>query len=197
MRQPPSKQADSGRIMACKPLEMPFTSAANMARPGARWLICWLLLAACSDLTRPGLDRGAPAGAAATAPSTSGPQRSAAGAATGNAPVAADTREITASHILVGFGGSSRTRPTVTRTKGEARQRADELLARLRGGSDFAELARAESDSPSAARGGDLGSFSAQRMEPKFAAAAFALGVGETSAVVETPFGFHIIKRTK
>ncbi|MET0413403.1 MAG: peptidylprolyl isomerase [Polyangiaceae bacterium] len=169
-----------------------------MARPGARWLICWLPLAACSDLTRPGLHRGAPAGAAiAAAPSPSGPQRSAAGAATGNAPVAADTREITASHILVGFGGSSRARPTVTRTKDEARQRADELLAQLRAGSDFAQLARAESDSPSATRGGDLGSFSAQRMEPKFAAAAFALAAGETSAVVETPFGFHIIKRTK
>ncbi|MET0410669.1 MAG: peptidylprolyl isomerase [Polyangiaceae bacterium] len=169
-----------------------------MARPGARWLICWLPLAACSDLTRPGLQRGAPAGAAiAAAPAPSGPQRSEAGAATGNAPVAADTREITASHILVGFGGSSRARPTVTRTKDEARQRADELLARLRAGSDFAQLARAESDSPSAARGGDLGSFSAQRMEPKFAAAAFALAAGETSAVVETPFGFHIIKRTK
>lgn len=111
--------------------------------------------------------------------------------------LAADAREITASHILVGFGGSSRTRPTVTRTKDEARQRAEELLTRLRGGSDFAELARSESDSPAAARGGDLGSFTAQRMEPTFAAAAFALGPGETSGVVETPFGFHIIKRTK
>jgi NIMA-interacting peptidyl-prolyl cis-trans isomerase 1 len=198
-RQPPSKQADNGRIMACKPLEMPFTSGAIMARPGARWLICWLpLAAACSDLTRPGLDRGAsPSAAMAAAPAPSGSQRSAAGAATGSAPVVADAREITASHILVGFGGSSRTRPTVTRTKDEARQRADELLARLRAGSDFAELARAESDSPSAPRGGDLGSVTAQRLEPTFAAAAFALEPGETSAVVETPFGFHIIKRTK
>jgi parvulin-like peptidyl-prolyl isomerase len=169
-----------------------------MARPGARWLISWLpLLAACSDLTRPALDRrGAPpVVASAAAPSPSALERTAA-TPQGVAP-AADAPEISASHILVGYGGSNRVRPTVTRTKDEARQRADELLARLRGGSDFAELARAESDSPSAARGGDLGSFSAGRMESTFAAAAFALRPGETSGVVETPFGFHIIKRTK
>jgi hypothetical protein len=170
-----------------------------MARPGARWLICWLpLVAACSDLTRPGVDRGASPGAAlAPPPLPSSPQRPGAGVATGEAPVAADTREMTASHILVGFGGSSRARPTVTRTKDEARQRAVELLAKLREGSDFAELARAESDSPSAARGGDLGRFTAERMEPTFAAAAFALAPGEISGVVETPFGFHIIKRSE
>lgn len=186
--------------MACNRLEMPFTSAATMARPGARWLISWLpLLAACSDLTRPALDRGA-APTATTGTTVSAPntvERAAAGAARQGSAPAADTREITASHILIGYGGSNRIRATVTRTKEEARQRADELLARLRGGGDFAELARAESDSPSAARGGDLGSFSAGRMESTFAAAAFALGPGETSGVVETPFGFHIIKRTK
>lgn len=185
--------------MACNSREMPFTSGPSMARPGARWLMYWLpLAAACSDLTRPRVDERSQADvASAAALPSSALQHAAPGALAGPAAAAVDAQEITASHILVSFGGSSRARPTVTRTKDEARQRADELLARLRGGSDFAELARAESDGPSAARGGDLGTFSAQRMEPAFAKAAFALGPGETSGIVETPFGFHIIKRTK
>ena len=169
-----------------------------MPRPGARWLIFWLPLAiACSDLTRPAPQRGA-AAASATPPAPAAPPP---GELAPSAPVntlaaAADT-EISASHILIAFAGSTRGRATVTRTKDEARARAEELLSRLRAGADFGELARAESDSPSAPRAGDLGSFSARRMEPAFAAAAFKLTPGETSAVVETPFGFHIIRRTK
>jgi parvulin-like peptidyl-prolyl cis-trans isomerase-like protein len=169
-----------------------------MARPGARWLIWWLpLAAACSDLTRPPLAKSGPPGSASAAAPVPGVAQPPTPRVAPAVAAAADSREITASHILIGYGGSSRARPTVSRTKQEARQRADELLAELRSGSDFAQLARAESDSPSAARGGDLGSFSAQRMEPTFSAAAFALGPGEISGVVETPFGFHIIKRTK
>jgi peptidyl-prolyl cis-trans isomerase C/peptidyl-prolyl cis-trans isomerase SurA len=169
-----------------------------MLQPGARWLIFWLPFAvACSELTRPAPDRASAPAADAPAPAASAAGSAAALPKLPPAIAGADSAEISASHILIAYRGSTRGRATATRTKEEARKRADDLLARLRDGADFAELARAESDSPSAPRGGDLGSFTSKRMEPIFAAAAFALAPGETSGVVETPFGFHIIKRTK
>jgi peptidyl-prolyl cis-trans isomerase D len=79
--------------------------------------------------------------------------------------------------------------------KAEARKKAEGLLARAKGGADFAELARKQSDDPgSATKGGDLGLFSRGQMVPPFEAAAFALEPGQLSEVVESPFGFHVIK---
>ena len=66
----------------------------------------------------------------------------------------------------------------------------------LESGGDFAALARQHSDCGSAQAGGDLGAFGRGQMVKAFEEAAFALGVGDTSVVVETPFGFHIIRRT-
>jgi peptidyl-prolyl cis-trans isomerase C len=77
-----------------------------------------------------------------------------------------------------------------------ARARAREILGRLRGGEDFAALARQHSQDGSAERGGDLGYFARGRMTPNFERAAFALPVGKLSDVVETPFGYHLIKVT-
>lgn len=78
----------------------------------------------------------------------------------------------------------------------EARERAQALLERLREGEDFAELAEAESQDPgSAAQGGDLGFFGRGDMVPEFEEVAFALeDDGQLSEVVQSPFGFHIIK---
>ncbi len=87
--------------------------------------------------------------------------------------------QVEASHILV-----------------EDEETGQELLARLEDGDDFAELAREYSTCPSAARGGDLGWFGRGRMVPEFEEAAFALEVGETSGLVKTDFGFHIISVT-
>lgn len=61
-------------------------------------------------------------------------------------------------------------------------------------GADFAELAQKYSQDQAAAKGGDLGYFTRDRMIPAFADAAFALKAGETSELVRTPYGFHIIK---
>lgn len=71
------------------------------------------------------------------------------------------------------------------------------LKARLEAGEDFATLAAAESDCPSKARGGDLGFFGRGMMVAPFEEAAFNLGVGEISDVVETQFGYHLIKLTE
>ena len=64
-------------------------------------------------------------------------------------------------------------------------------------GEDFAALATELSEGPSGPKGGDLGFFSRERMVPPFAEAAFALKPGETSDVVQTRFGFHVIKVEK
>ena len=77
-----------------------------------------------------------------------------------------------------------------------ARQKAADLLAQLKNGADFAELAKAESADPgSAARGGDLGQFGRGKMVPEFEKAVFALEKpGDFADVVESQFGLHIIQ---
>lgn len=77
----------------------------------------------------------------------------------------------------------------------EARNRAEDLVKRIRAGESFADLAREYSgDSGSAKEGGDLGLFGKGVMEPAFETAAFAMAEGEVSDPVRTDFGFHIIK---
>src|SRR2546422_11381152 len=79
--------------------------------------------------------------------------------------------------------------------KAAARKKAEELLAKVKAGADFAALAKETSQDPgSGAKGGDLGLFPRGRMTPAFEEAAFALQAGGVSDVVETPFGFHVIK---
>jgi len=104
---------------------------------------------------------------------------------------------VTVRHLLVSHADSDQAPPGVTRTREEARARCEELRARIRDGEGFVELVQAESDGPSAPRGGDLGRFGRGTMVGAFEEVAFALPVGGISDVVETPFGFHIIQRTE
>jgi peptidyl-prolyl cis-trans isomerase D len=78
--------------------------------------------------------------------------------------------------------------------KTEARKHAEEVLAKVKAGKDFAALAKEYSQDSTASEGGDLGSFAQGKMVKPFDDAAFALEPGATSDIVESPFGFHIIK---
>ena len=102
--------------------------------------------------------------------------------------------KITASHILLMYRGVQRSR--ATRTRVEAQTEIDAIATQLSDGADFAELAKAHSDCPSSRSGGDLGPFGKGQMVGAFQDVAFRLEVGDTSDVVETGFGFHIIHRT-
>jgi peptidyl-prolyl cis-trans isomerase C len=85
--------------------------------------------------------------------------------------------EVHARHILV---------PTEDEAKA--------ILAQLKGGTDFATLAKEKSKDPGAAEGGDLGYFTKEQMVPEFADVAFKLPKGQLSDPVKTQFGWHIIK---
>ncbi|TXD51614.1 MULTISPECIES: peptidylprolyl isomerase [unclassified Polaribacter] len=102
---------------------------------------------------------------------------------------------VRASHILIPFMGSQRVTPDVTRTEEEAKNLADSLLAVVkRRGSQFGDLAKEfSSDKGSGAKEGDLDWFNYQRMTPAFRDYAFTAKKGDME-VVQSPFGFHIIK---
>jgi len=100
--------------------------------------------------------------------------------------------QIKASHILI------KVEPEDTDAiKADKRRRLAELKARIDGGEDFAALASENSDCPSSSNGGDLGLFGHGQMVKPFDDAAFALSTGEVSEIVETRFGYHVIKVTE
>lgn len=99
-----------------------------------------------------------------------------------------------ASHILIGFGVNA-----TPEQKQEAKAKAEALLATIKKNpNSFEELAIKNSQDPgSAAKGGDLGSFGRSAMVKPFEDAAFSMKVNEVSNLVESEFGYHIIKLTE
>lgn len=97
---------------------------------------------------------------------------------------------VRARHILVRVG-----KDAPEEDKKKARDKIGDILKKIKAGEDFAKLATEFSDDPgSKNKGGDLGFFPKGRMAPEFENAAFSMKPGEVSDIVETPFGFHIIK---
>jgi peptidyl-prolyl cis-trans isomerase NIMA-interacting 1 len=153
------------------------------------------LLSAC--------DKGAPS----AAPSASAPAETTTAPASASAAVASATASaspapppdaIIAQHVLVAYKGAKRAPKGVTRSKADAKARAAEALAKIRAGTPFEDVVKEYSDDTgSVERMGSLGKFRREDMDPAFATAAFALAVGQVSDPVETPFGFHVIKRTQ
>lgn len=99
--------------------------------------------------------------------------------------------QVQASHILVKVDEKAD-----EAAKKAAKEKIDGILKKVKGGGDFAALAKENSDCPSKDRGGDLGLFGRGQMVPAFETAAFGMKVGDISDVVETQFGYHIIKVT-
>ncbi len=84
-----------------------------------------------------------------------------------------------------------------TEARAEARRNANDILRQIRGGADFAEMAREHSSDQSAAQGGDLGWFGPGRMVAPFEEAAFGAQIGRVVGPVSTQFGFHLIEVTE
>ncbi len=99
--------------------------------------------------------------------------------------------QVQASHILLSLEPDAS-----DEVKKEKRSEIQAVLEKIKKGGDFAELARKYSDCPSKENGGDLGSFPRGAMVKAFEAVAFNLKNDEVSDIVETQFGFHIIKQT-
>lgn len=149
-----------------------------------------------TDSAAPPPSASAPALASASAPTPSSAPAPASAAASASASPAPDT--IIAQHILVAYKGAQRAPKDVTRSKADAKARAAEALAKIQAGTSFEDAVKQYSDDAgSADRRGSVGKFRRQDMDPAFSAVAFALRVGQVSDIVETPFGFHIIKRTQ
>jgi parvulin-like peptidyl-prolyl isomerase len=100
--------------------------------------------------------------------------------------------------VLVQYQGAKTAKVHIFRFRDEACLRAMEAREELRAGADFGEVVKKYSDEPGAdMRAGSLGTIERKDVVPPFADAAFELLPREISDVVETEFGFHVIKRTE
>jgi len=99
--------------------------------------------------------------------------------------------EVKASHVLIKVGDKA-----TAEEKQKAKEKIEALRARAMSGEDFAKLAKENSEDASASNGGDLGYFKKGDMVKPFEDAAFGLEKDQISPVVETQFGYHVIKVT-
>ena len=107
----------------------------------------------------------------------------------GNPELFKQPEQVKASHILI------KVEPTADEAaKATAKKKIADIQQKLKDGGDFAELAKQNSEGPSATRGGDLGFFKRGQMVKPFEDAAFSMKPNEVSDLVETRFGYHLIK---
>lgn len=141
-----------------------------------------------------------PAPSATATAATASASASSASAAEAATAAAQPEREIAgAAQILVRYKGAETAPKTVTRSKEEAKKRAEEALRKIKKDKmPFEEAVKKYSDDDASKNaGGAIGNFEKNAMPEAFSKATFAMKVGDISDVVETPRGFHIIKRTR
>ncbi|MCA9719604.1 MAG: peptidylprolyl isomerase [Myxococcales bacterium] len=97
-------------------------------------------------------------------------------------------------HILIRYAGADRADDDIKRSKDEAKQLAEKILADIQGGKDFAKQAEQHGEDGTAERGGDLGPIGRGMFVLDYERAAWAMTPGDV-AVVESPMGFHVVKR--
>jgi hypothetical protein len=173
---------------------MPLRTSSRLALA----LLFALPLAGCGE-NHPPAPAASAAASVVAAPAAAEAAISAAPAAP-SASAAEPVREIAgAAQILVAYKGAELAPPTVTRTKEAAKKLAAEALAKItKSKMPFEEAAKKYSDDAASREvGGAIGNFERNAMPAAFSTATFALKVGDVSDVVETPRGFHLIKRTR
>ncbi len=164
------------------------------------WVLSCVALApvtSCSEPASPAADAGA---AVMPAAMSAVPMAAAsASVAPRLAALAAPAEKIAAQHVLVAFKGAKNAPKGVTRSKADAKKRAEEVRGKaLAAGADFSALVAEYSDDPAKGeRQGSLGVITPAKVVKPFADAAFVLPVDAVSNVVETEFGFHVIKRNQ
>jgi peptidyl-prolyl cis-trans isomerase C len=107
----------------------------------------------------------------------------------GNLQMFKQPEQVKASHILIKVDAGA-----AEAQKAEARKKIETVQEKVKAGGDFAELAKEYSEGPSNTRGGDLGYFRRGQMVKPFEDAAFTMKPNEVSDIIETRFGYHIIK---
>lgn len=107
----------------------------------------------------------------------------------GNPQMFKQPEQVKASHILIKVDAAA-----TEAQKAEARKKIEAVQQKIKNGGDFAELAKEYSEGPSNTRGGDLGFFRRGQMVKPFDDAVFNMKTNEVSGIVETRFGYHIIK---
>jgi peptidyl-prolyl cis-trans isomerase C len=108
---------------------------------------------------------------------------------------------VRSSHILIKFPGDpfayEKRPPIPDDQKKQMRKKADEILAKIKAGQDFAELAKRYSEDPkTASKGGDIDFQTRKGVVAPYGDAIWSMEIGQVSGIVETPFGYHVIKVT-
>lgn len=193
---------DAGNTSDMRPLA-PSCKTSRLAGPLALLALAAPLVAGgCCGLGSDGQNTPAPTSSSEPAPAASlaaAPTTSVISDAVPPTPAPAAREIAGAAHVLIAWKGAERAPKTITRSKDDAKKRAQEALNKLKSDkATFEEIVKQYSDDDiSKLANGAVGNFERNAMPPAFADATFGMEVGALSDIVETPQGFHIIKRTK
>jgi peptidyl-prolyl cis-trans isomerase NIMA-interacting 1 len=154
-------------------------------------------MASCNETPKPSATQSTASAAAVRDTQRTDPQPTAAASSASTAQTPPSPTRIAAQHILVAYKGAAAAPKGVSRSKDQARQRAQQAGKRAKDGEDFSLLVTEYSEDPTVSNRGNLGLFTRESKDKAFADAAFALPVDGVSDLVETKYGFHIIKRNQ